>query len=174
MGAGCLERGRLEPECLIAGCLTAAPTLLRLSPALLVLPAGRRRCRPEPAFPNALFSVACIEPTTILCRQDKKLKEGFARLQQENEALRGQLAQLAGRGAPVALPPALGGLQGLGGPSGGGRASRMGVLGMEAEHGLGGGGRPGTALAARLMGWGWYHRWGGKVDALELVTNGDT
>lgn len=61
-------------------------------------------------------------------RQDKKLKEGFARLQQENEALRAQLAQLAGRGAPVSLPPALGGLQGLCGPSGG---------------------RPGTALAAR-------------------------
>lgn len=85
------------------------------------------------------------------CRQDKKLKEGFARLQQENEALRAQLAQLAGRGVPVSLPPALGGLQGMGGPSGRGLTSRMGVLGMEAEAGLGGGGRPGTALAARWV-----------------------
>ena len=102
-------------------------------------------------MPPALQPSAPALPSTDPWRrQDKKLKEGFARLQQENEALRQQLAQLAGRGVPVSLPPAMGGLGG----GGGGRASRIGVLGMEADGGLGGGVRPGTAIGVRCEGRG--------------------
>ncbi|KAL4439247.1 hypothetical protein ABPG77_004149 [Micractinium sp. CCAP 211/92] len=75
--------------------------------------------------------------------QDRKLKEGFARLQQENEALRRQLAMLhkgGGGGMQMGAAPALG----LG-AVGNGRVSRMNVLGADDGLML----RPGTALAPR-------------------------
>ncbi|KAL4428409.1 hypothetical protein ABPG75_002498 [Micractinium tetrahymenae] len=74
--------------------------------------------------------------------QDKKLKEGFARLQQENEALRRQLAALHKGAMQMGMPPALG----LGGGASG-RVSRMNVLGAEDGLTL----HPGTALAHRAV-----------------------
>lgn len=92
-------------------------------------------------------SVPMLHPD---CRQDRKLKEGFARLQQENEALRRQLAMLhkgGGGGMQMGGPPTLG----LG-AGGNGRVSRMNVLGAEDGLML----RPGTALAPR---WGGTQSW---------------
>lgn len=106
-------------------------------------------------WPGLRRSVLCCVPTR---RQDRKLKEGFARLQQENEALRRQVAMLqkgGGGGMQLGAPHALG----LG-PGGSGRVSRMNVLG--AEEGLMM--RPSTALAPR---WGVAQRWGAMVSAVE-------
>lgn len=67
------------------------------------------------------------------CRQDKKLKEGFALLQQENEQLRHNTGMGPSSGMPV-------------GRSGGGpRASRGAMPGMEDGLCM----RPATALGHR-------------------------
>lgn len=117
-----------------------------------------RRCA-QSAAPNSASTrldpcgtTSPCRPTRACRRQDKKLKEGFARLQQENEFLRQQVARLSGGGS-VNLPASLAGMGlggggGGGGPGGGGggHAMRMGVAGM--EDGLGRT-RPGTALGMR-------------------------
>ncbi|KAI3428508.1 hypothetical protein D9Q98_007332 [Chlorella vulgaris] len=83
--------------------------------------------------------------------QDRKLKEGFAMIQKENEQLRRHIGVPAGGGglSGGSGGGGGGGLAGMAGMAGasGGRNSGRAALGM--DGGLGG--RPGTALGVRLV-----------------------
>jgi hypothetical protein len=118
-------------------------------------------CAVQGVVASCLRSVASASGSTQLirvcaaavlpgCRQDRKLKEGFAMIQKENEQLRRHIGVPAGGGglSGGSGGGGGGGLAGMAGMAGasGGRNSGRAALGM--DGGLGG--RPGTALGVRL------------------------
>lgn len=87
-------------------------------------------------FPSKIYASTCCKLIQhVHCRQDKKLKEGFALLQQENEQLRRQTGMGGGPASGMAAAMSGGGL----------RASRGAMPGMEEGLHM----RPATVLGHR-------------------------